>query len=95
METKFLNLLLNIRLMPPDCRHAFLDLGFAKWELIVSNPGMFISWLLHVSVRNMKSIFEMALTKSLFFVLSPRILLVSPLIFHVLKLISENILFDI
>jgi hypothetical protein len=91
METKFLNLLLNIRLIPPDCRHAFLDLGFAKLELIVSNPGMFMSWLFHVSVRNIKSIFEMASTKSLFLVLSPRTLLISPCIFHVLKVISENI----
>jgi hypothetical protein len=46
--TSFFNLLLNKKLMPPDCRHAFLVSGVASWEQIVSNPGIFIVRLLHV-----------------------------------------------
>ena len=80
--------------MPPDCQHAFFVSGLAKLELILSNPGMFKSMLFHVSVRNIKSIFEMASTKSLFLVLLPRTMLSRPLMFDVLKEIFENFFFS-
>jgi hypothetical protein len=57
MVTYFLNLLLNSRLMPPDYRHAAFDKDLAMSELIASNPGISKFTLLHVSVRNKKSVF--------------------------------------